>query len=158
MKAAKVADYAATPPRTIQLSEQKKKAREKKEETGPPMTREEKQHFLRFVSVLLCYLEQKDPAVYRQAKSIVHFAAVESMEKQGDNIKTLRSRLRKVVIDKYWDRAEEYLKRGMEQINAKKAIEQSKTQNTFGSFLCTACEMPPLATCSRQTDTVKPIG
>jgi hypothetical protein len=81
------------------------------------MTKEEKECFLRFTSVLLVYLAQKkDLDMLRQVKKIIRHCIVKYKRKQtGDESATeeMRDRLREVVNVEYWKRAELLLNRGL---------------------------------------------
>lgn len=68
-----------------------------------------KETFLLFTRVLIKYLEQKDPHVHQQVKAIIKDCA--ERNKRGEpgyeSVTTsMRSRLKRVVSESYWARAE----------------------------------------------------
>jgi len=82
------------------------------------MTKEEKHRFLLFTSVLLKYLEKKDPILRHKVKTIIL-----DCEEENDRLDpgatsenetltaTLKARLCEVVPLGYWKRTEKYLNR-----------------------------------------------
>lgn len=95
--------------------------------------------FLLFTRVLLKYLEKKDPAVHQKSKLIVKDCA--ERKKRGERgyesvTEAMRTRLKQVVAQAYWQRAEAYLRQllekkgtvGMQQVASKAATNPPKPE------------------------------
>ena len=80
--------------------------------------RRQKEKFLMFTRVLIKYLEQKDPAMHAKAKHIIKDCA-ERNKRQEPGYESvtasMKTRLKQLVGDNYWKRAEVYLKHFLEQ-------------------------------------------
>ena len=71
--------------------------------------RRQKERFLMFTRVLMKYLETKDPALHQKVKAIIKDCA--ERNKRGEPgyesvTASMRSRLKRVVSESYWSRAE----------------------------------------------------
>ena len=82
--------------------------------------KKEKETFLIFTRVLLKYLEQKDPVTHQKVKGIIKDCAernkrhVPGYESVTTSMKT---KLKQVVTEEHWQRAESYLKHFLQQKN-----------------------------------------
>lgn len=74
--------------------------------------KEQKKRFLLFTRVLIKYLETRDPAVNAQVKAIVR-DCVERNRRRDPGYESvtaaMKSRMKRVVSERYWNRAENYL-------------------------------------------------
>ena len=80
--------------------------------------RRQKERFLMFTRVLMKYLEQKDPQMHQKAKLIIKDCAERNkrQERGYESVTaSMRSRLKQLVGEQYWKRAESYLKHFLEQ-------------------------------------------
>jgi hypothetical protein len=80
--------------------------------------KKEKERFLIFTRVLLKYLEQKDPELHVKVKAIIKECAERNkrQERGYESVTaSMRTRLREVVSDQYWKRAEAYLQHFLQQ-------------------------------------------
>lgn len=80
--------------------------------------RKQKEKFLMFTRVLIKYLEQKDPTLHQKAKLVIKDCADRNkrQEKGYESVTAaMRTRLKELVGDNYWQRAEAYLKHFLEQ-------------------------------------------
>eukprot|EP00980_Cylindrotheca_fusiformis_P000663 scaffold160_cov136-Cylindrotheca_fusiformis.AAC.10 len=80
--------------------------------------RRQKEKFLVFTRVLIKYLESKDPNMHRQAKAIIKDCAERNKKKEPGYqsvTASMKTRLKQLVGENYWKRAELYLKHFMEQ-------------------------------------------
>lgn len=80
--------------------------------------RRQKEKFLVFTRVLIKYLEQKDPNLHRQAKAIIKDCAERNKRQEPGYTSvtaSMKTRLRQLVGENYWKRAEAYLKHFLEQ-------------------------------------------
>ena len=80
--------------------------------------RRQKERFLMFTRVLMKYLEQKDPKMHQKAKLIIKDCAERNkrQERGYESVTaSMRSRLKQLVGEQYWKRAESYLKHFLEQ-------------------------------------------
>lgn len=80
--------------------------------------KKQKETFLLFTRVLIKYLEQKDPMVHQQVKAIIKDCAERNKrhEKGYESVtSSMRSRLKRVVSENYWQRAEAYLRQLLSQ-------------------------------------------
>ena len=80
--------------------------------------KKQKETFLLFTRVLIKYLEQKDPNVHQQVKAIIKDCA--DRNKRGEQgyesvTVSMRLRLKRVVSESYWGRAEAYLRQLLSQ-------------------------------------------
>ena len=71
--------------------------------------KKQKERFLIFTRVLLKYLENKDPALHGSVKAIIKDCA--ERNKRGERgyesvTASMRARLKEVVNEQYWSRAE----------------------------------------------------
>jgi hypothetical protein len=76
------------------------------------LTRKQKEKFLIFTRVLMKYLEQKDPTLHLQVKDIIRDCAQRNSRKEAGYesvTAAMKRRLKEVVNDTYWERAEVYL-------------------------------------------------
>jgi hypothetical protein len=86
----------------------------------------QKEQFLMFARVLMKYLEQKDPAMHLQAKAITKDCAERNkrQERGYESVTaSMRRRLRQVVGEAYWKRAESYLAHFMKE-KAKETVDK----------------------------------
>lgn len=86
--------------------------------------KKQKETFLLFTRVLIKYLEQKDPAVHAQVKGIIKECAERNKrhERGYESVTaSMRTRLKAVVSENYWSRAEAYLRQLMEQKSRNRA-------------------------------------
>lgn len=75
--------------------------------------RKQKDEFLIFTRVLMMYLEERDPALLRKVRAIIKDCSEKNRAKEpGYESVTdaMRSRLKEVVSEQYWKRAEVYLR------------------------------------------------
>jgi len=80
--------------------------------------KKQKEKFLVFTRVLLKYLEQKDPPVHAKVKAIIKDCAERNKRQEPGYesvTKLMRARLKQVVDEAYWKRAENYLHHFMVQ-------------------------------------------
>lgn len=80
--------------------------------------RRQKEKFLVFTRVLIKYLENKDPTMHRQAKAIIKDCAERNKNKEPGYqsvTASMKTRLKQLVGENYWKRAEAYLKHFLEQ-------------------------------------------
>ena len=80
--------------------------------------RRQKEKFLMFTRVLIRYLEQKDPVLHQQAKVIIKDCADRNrrQERGYESVTAaMKDRLKTLVGETYWKRAEMYLKHFLEQ-------------------------------------------
>lgn len=95
--------------------------------------RRQKERFLIFTRVLIKYLEQKDPNMHRQAKIIIKDCA-ERNKKQEPGYQSvtasMKTRLKELVGESYWRRAEVYLKHYLDQQNNKAGSQGSSSSSS----------------------------
>ena len=80
--------------------------------------RRQKERFLMFTRVLMKYLEQKDPSMHQKAKIIIKDCADRNKRQEPGYesvTSSMRERLKNLVGEQYWKRAESYLKHFLEQ-------------------------------------------
>lgn len=81
------------------------------EGSGEPMTKREKKDFLLFTRVLLLYLERKDPPLHKKVEDIIRECTDSSGNMDavsGSKTAAIKARLKEVVCEEYWTRAESY--------------------------------------------------
>ncbi|CAJ1953292.1 unnamed protein product [Cylindrotheca closterium] len=95
--------------------------------------RRQKERFLIFTRVLIKYLEQKDPNMHRQAKVIIKDCA-ERNKKQEPGYQSvtasMKTRLKELVGESYWRRAEVYLKHYLDQQKNKAGAQGSSSSSS----------------------------
>jgi hypothetical protein len=77
-----------------------------------------KERFLMFVRVLMKYLEQKDPDMHTRAKAVIRECADKNKNKERGYesvTASMQKRLKDMVGDAYWGRAEAYLNHFLKQ-------------------------------------------
>ncbi|KAL7566978.1 hypothetical protein ACA910_019908 [Epithemia clementina (nom. ined.)] len=82
--------------------------------------KKEKETFLIFTRVLLKYLEQKDPATHQNVKNIIKECAERNKRHEPgyESVTTsMKTKLKQVVTEEHWQRAEAYLKHFLQQKN-----------------------------------------
>lgn len=80
--------------------------------------KKQKERFLIFTRVLLKYLEQKDPELHQRVKAIIKDCAERNKrsERGYESVTaSMKARLKEVVNDNYWKRAEAYLNHFLQQ-------------------------------------------
>jgi hypothetical protein len=93
-------------------------AREQEVRVKAQEVRRQKDNFLVFTKVLIKYLEQKDPTMHRQAKQIISDCAERNRRQEPGFLSVtvaMKKRLKELVGDNYWKRAEAYLKHFLER-------------------------------------------
>ena len=91
--------------------------------------RRQKEKFLVFTRVLIKYLEQKDPNLHRQAKAIIKDCAERNKRQEPGYTSvtaSMKTRLRQLVGENYWKRAEAYLKHYLEQRASSSSSQQAQ--------------------------------
>jgi hypothetical protein len=92
-----------------------------------------KERFLMFTRVLIKYLEQKDPSMHLKAKAVIRECAEKNKNKEPGYesvTNSMQKRLRAMVGDNYWARAEAYLDHFLKQ---KQKIDQKKKDASSSS-------------------------
>ena len=100
-----------------------------------------KERFLMFTRVLMKYLEQKDPAMHLKAKAVIRECAEKNKKKEPGYesvTASMQTRLRAMVGDQYWTRAEAYLNHFLKQ---KEKIDIKKKEGS--SSQPTSSQPPP---------------
>jgi len=80
--------------------------------------KKQKERFLIFTHVLLKYLETKNPPLHAEVKNIIKDCAERNkrQERGYESVtRSMRTRLKEVVDEKYWKRAEQYLEHFLKQ-------------------------------------------
>ena len=91
--------------------------------------RKQKEKFLMFTRVLIKYLEQKDPDLHRKAKLVIKDCAERNkrQEKGFESVTAaMKTHLKPLVGDSYWQRADAYLKHFLEQRRKSLANQQAQ--------------------------------
>lgn len=81
-------------------------------------TRKQKERFLIFTRVLMKYLEQKDPQLHVEVKNVIRDSASRNSRKEPGYesvTSAMERRLKAIVNDHYWKRAEVYLDHFLKQ-------------------------------------------
>jgi len=92
-------------------------------------TKKQKERFLIFTRVLMKYLEQKDPELHKRVRAIIKDCADRNKRHEPgyESVTTsMRSRLREVVSDAYWKRAEVYLNHFLQQRAKQNQLKQQQ--------------------------------
>mmetsp|Transcript_40053 Transcript_40053/g.96654 ORF Transcript_40053/g.96654 Transcript_40053/m.96654 type:complete len:794 (+) Transcript_40053:78-2459(+) len=95
--------------------------------------RRQKERFLIFTRVLIKYLEQKDPNMHRQAKVIIKDCAERNKNKEPGYqsvTASMKTRLKELVGESYWRRAEVYLKHYLDQQKKNKSGAQGSSSSS----------------------------
>ena len=93
-----------------------------------------KERFLMFTRVLMKYLEQKDPPMHTQAKAVIRECAERNKKKEAGYesvTASMQTRLKEMVGEAYWSRAEAYLNHFLRQ--KEKMESQKKSQSGSSS-------------------------
>jgi hypothetical protein len=105
------------------------------------LQRKQKEKFLIFTRVLMKYLEQKDPTLHLQVKDIIRDCAQRNSRKEiGYESVTaaMKRRLKEVVNDTYWKRAEVYLEHFLKEKQEGKSSGGRGQPSSSGSARSTA--------------------
>ncbi|KAL3935984.1 MAG: hypothetical protein SGBAC_008610, partial [Bacillariaceae sp.] len=95
--------------------------------------RRQKERFLIFTRVLIKYLEQKDLNMHRQAKAIIKDCADRNKKKEPGYqsvTASMKTRLKELVGEGYWKRAEAYLKHYLDQQKNKAGTQGSSSSSS----------------------------
>lgn len=95
--------------------------------------RRQKERFLIFTRVLIKYLEQKDLNMHRQAKAIIKDCADRNKKKEPGYqsvTASMKTRLKELVGESYWRRAEAYLKHYLDQQKKKAGTQGSSSSSS----------------------------
>mmetsp|Transcript_15379 Transcript_15379/g.35203 ORF Transcript_15379/g.35203 Transcript_15379/m.35203 type:complete len:882 (+) Transcript_15379:57-2702(+) len=93
--------------------------------------KKEKETFLIFTRVLMKYLEQKDPNVYHRVKAIIKECAERNKRHEPgfESVTTsMKAKLKEVVSEAHWTRAEAYLKHFLKQKHKNTVAQQQQQQ------------------------------